>query len=466
VEKPRPSSSSLERLSLPHVELGLALHGAPEVLGQVLGAEPPPEGVDQVALALDGEGAGPFLVATRGGAFLEWIPFGVDPGGMPVLPRERLEDLSSRVAPLDALLKKSRSSVGTKSRAHALLRPLFTSGQRLSREAFVDLAAFQPLYGPDLLELIGDGMAEVHETREMLLRSKIDSPKASLTPVLRGYWNTFWALGHMIVLTMLDGRVAPSVFGKLLDGRGDDLAVTPACDTVGHGILTLALRGLWATANAGEAALAPCRQAMAQAQALPDIIASAGSLIALGSRHPELAADAREALRAELVFDAPKPIAELLVAAKTLLSRGFEAHLDRPEETLAAVKQIGATVMVQCTQEAGPDVGTRFEKADDVPSDVAFALLANSCDPFVTGAEGLRLLSLFLPPIARLAAQELYLPKDLVPALPAWTPETTMELVKPFRELTRHAPAAKAEVPRQGPCPCGSGKKYKRCCGK
>jgi len=33
-------------------------------------------------------------------------------------------------------------------------------------------------------------------------------------------------------------------------------------------------------------------------------------------------------------------------------------------------------------------------------------------------------------------------------------------------ELAREVPVKKEKIPRNAPCPCGSGKKFKRCCGR
>ena len=48
----------------------------------------------------------------------------------------------------------------------------------------------------------------------------------------------------------------------------------------------------------------------------------------------------------------------------------------------------------------------------------------------------------------------------------AMKPDLTVENTHPSRE-TRRAPAVSGEkIGRNDPCPCGSGKKYKKCCGQ
>lgn len=88
-------------------------------------------------------------------------------------------------------------------------------------------------------------------------------------------------------------------------------------------------------------------------------------------------------------------------------------------------------------------------------------------DDFLKDPGDVMHLLVMLPWTARAAPEELYLPADFIKASRTrWRPEDSMHL------LARHAeedkrPVKKPEGPsRSGPCPCGSGKKYKRCCGE
>ncbi|MRG91478.1 hypothetical protein GF068_06005 [Polyangium spumosum] len=113
----------------------------------------------------------------------------------------------------------------------------------------------------------------------------------------------------------------------------------------------------------------------------------------------------------------------------------------------------------------------RFERPEDVPGDLACAFMANAIQCYLHRAEGrgntIALLFLMIPWVARAAPQELYLPRDALRALRIpWSPQHTLDLLCSMRDhegiMKRQAPP---EGPaRKGPCPCGSGKKYKRCC--
>jgi uncharacterized protein YecA (UPF0149 family) len=46
-----------------------------------------------------------------------------------------------------------------------------------------------------------------------------------------------------------------------------------------------------------------------------------------------------------------------------------------------------------------------------------------------------------------------------------WTPEESLERLKRFAEPKKEAVRAQPRPGRNDPCPCGSGKKYKKCHG-
>src|SRR5262249_15788445 len=70
---------------------------------------------------------------------------------------------------------------------------------------------------------------------------------------------------------------------------------------------------------------------------------------------------------------------------------------------------------------------------------------------------------------ARGAPEQCYLPAELAQVLhQPWTPADTWMVLDP--RLKTQAAGGKrgaglASMSGQGPCPCGSGRKYKRCCG-
>lgn len=111
----------------------------------------------------------------------------------------------------------------------------------------------------------------------------------------------------------------------------------------------------------------------------------------------------------------------------------------------------------------------RFEREEDVPEALAMTLPVNTRQSFVDDAEVMALMMLFIPWTARAEPEQLFLPREFIRLVHArWSPEDTMRLLAPLREHYHpKIQAPRQEGPsRKGPCPCGSGEKYKRCCGK
>ncbi len=70
--------------------------------------------------------------------------------------------------------------------------------------------------------------------------------------------------------------------------------------------------------------------------------------------------------------------------------------------------------------------------------------------------------------VARGPIEALYLPAELLRAVhTTWTPERSVALLDRVRRYvgTPRPTVAAARAGRNGPCPCGSGRKHKRCCG-
>lgn len=96
-------------------------------------------------------------------------------------------------------------------------------------------------------------------------------------------------------------------------------------------------------------------------------------------------------------------------------------------------------------------------------------LAVNTRQSFVDDAEVMALTRLFLSRTVRAEPEQLYLPREFIRVVHTrWTPEATMGLLAPLREHYHpKEQAPRQEGPsRKGPYPCGSGEKYKRCCGK
>lgn len=110
-----------------------------------------------------------------------------------------------------------------------------------------------------------------------------------------------------------------------------------------------------------------------------------------------------------------------------------------------------------------------YQQAQDVPEDIAvpWALIVPGDirkDRNVSGW----LLSL-VPYLARSEAELFYLPRDLIDSMKwSWHPDLALHLLDTDRRTNPARQPATYRAPKIGrnePCPCGSGKKFKKCHG-
>jgi hypothetical protein len=75
-----------------------------------------------------------------------------------------------------------------------------------------------------------------------------------------------------------------------------------------------------------------------------------------------------------------------------------------------------------------------------------------------------------VPWLARARLEDLYLPAEVLSWMPMpYEPERALRLFAGHvgqAQAVVDARAKQGGPSRKGPCPCGSGKKYKRCCGE
>jgi hypothetical protein len=76
----------------------------------------------------------------------------------------------------------------------------------------------------------------------------------------------------------------------------------------------------------------------------------------------------------------------------------------------------------------------------------------------------IRGLGAMVPWLSHVDAEDLYLPEDYLSDVRwSWNPDPG--LLVEYRKSFIGPDEAPPQASRNGPCPCGSGKKYKRCCG-
>ncbi|MDI1483519.1 SEC-C metal-binding domain-containing protein [Polyangium sp. y55x31] len=461
--------SRLDRVSLPHVELALSLYRDESLLRYIFDRARVPENAERVALSLDHPEEGPFLIVTRGGRFVTCLGEGMKVSNLPVVTRGQIDGFSAKAEELRERLESAKALAGGKG-VRSLLRRIYEAADELSREEFVAISALQPLYAFEFLRLYLHAASELDDARKttlLPLLRKTDKPRPVYDDALYAYWRTLWAMGHFAVLATLDGRETfPPGFLELLGET-----TTFSWPATRQGFLPFALRGAWATARIGKPLLGLYKRFYQDAESELQNIDSALGILAIGMRHARLRAEAEKALGADIPekwrdTEHGKVTRAIRKIARTIA----EMERDAPEDRQACVRDFGAHLWVGImkSRPAGP---LRYERAEDVPEDLACAVAANTFQCYLRGSAGLAnaltWLYTLIPWAARAAPEALYLPRAAVAAVhEPFRPELALGVLRAMRD---HVAPARRQAPpegpaRKGPCPCGSGKKYKRCC--
>jgi hypothetical protein len=457
--------SRLDRVSMPQVELALELYRDPGMLKFVLESAKLPEGAERVAIALEDSPTSPYVIVTREGRFVTCLGEGMRVD-LPIVSRSRLDALSTRVETLRARMEACAKFAGPRGGVGKLLSRIHQAGNSLTREEMVALSGIQPLMAFEFFRYMLVCTTDLANAREVLTRHLKRSPKLkpALHPAARAYWDSFWALGHFSVLAAMGG---PELLTRLPDDIRERLLSTSySWGCVRQGLSALALRGVWASARIGKELLPTHKRMHREATTELTTLDSGMALLAVACRHSRLRAEARKALEAgPAVSDTA--MGKLIETYSNMLVGVAEDDELRPEELRQEQIELGAHFAVMECQglPPGPHVYTREE---DVPPELALTFLANleapfigfkGIDPFLVGT------AVAVPWVARADAEDLYFPEEVVRCIRRpWIPDYTIALLNAQSLHYRRKPPPKPEISRQGPCPCGSGKKYKRCC--
>lgn len=459
--------SRLDRVSLPHVELALDLYRNPDHLRFLLDHARVPDNAERVAVSLDHPQRGPFLIVTRDGRFVTCLGEGMSPGDRPIVTREKLDGAAQKVSALRARMDACLNHTATTGGMQRLTRRLYEAADELSREDFVALSALQPLCATDFLKDYFALSRDHERARDLLLTQlrRSDNLRPEFRDLLREYWNTAHAMGHLALLASMDG---PDVVERLSEpARRAFVKSSFSWPLVRQGILSLAVRGTWGAARLGKPVLATYKRLFADAGSMLTVLDHGLALAALGLRHTRLRAEVQKDIAAGPSIDRATPVGDLVGRYASVLHKMVRHAFDRPEALAEAQRIFGAQLAVACARDLPPGSPYRFERIEDVPDAIAMPFAVNVPWPFLNQARTVVHMLTCLPWIARAAPEDLYLPGDFLRAFHVpWTPEHALPMLRAYRDYYQRPPipARSQEPARQGPCPCGSGKKYKRCC--
>ena len=435
-----------------HLELAMALYTDHELLRLVLQRAKIPAGAERVAVSLDSVHDGPFVVLTRGGAFVTCLGKHMKAHGLPVIRRSELEaaarDIDRMRERLDRVRQLERESE-EESTLESFRRLAFTNTS-MPREDFVELVRWDALIGEDLHRHLFECAALSQKVLPELAWLRPDRRRTSLDDrLLETWWNLFWQISNLHVVANVGEVHARCTQFERNASQPPQLPAAAASSNVmtwGIPLVQTTARAIWSSMRHIDVTLDVAEKA-ARDQACTRIIRDTTlTAVAIGSACGRRRALQILACRAGDADAVDAPMTPHLRHAM----RDPELAID--ELTLHAQELIAA--------ELGGD-------PRDVPPDVARARLVTGQDDWLSDPSALERLARAVPWLAVADASELFVPRAWVSSV-SFTPERAFSLVRSLARvqgLGRPAPVKRDATPeRNERCHCGSGQKYKRCC--
>ncbi|MFI5297948.1 MAG: SEC-C metal-binding domain-containing protein [Polyangiales bacterium] len=453
----------LDRVNDVQVELALRLYRDDGLLRYLFETAGVAESAGRVAISLDDDVEGPFVVVTRAGAFVTCLGKGMSPRPHPIVTRAALDTASRRIGKLrETIAIAKQDDDGGTSRSRRLWERLYKAGDALSREEFNQLAAMQPLLGAYLLSIYFRVISEHHEDRLCLANIGRLEPRHHAW--MRRFWNRQHAIGYLMMLLALSGP-------KLIESLPPEARSLGAHLTLGstqQGMLWSATRAAWAAGKLGKPVLALFKTAFVEGETWYDVVDAGNGLLALACRHARLRAEIRKALHAQEHRAASLAADDWRRPLWSVYGVSFERCVDQSDALLEWQERTGRGLAVEWARE-NLEVGhrCRFEREADVPKELAMWWMPSVPASVTQGGRGFTDMLDCIPWAARARPEEFFLPADLEAGVhSSWAPDATTALLDavPFGPA-KGTPHVAAPTPgRNDPCSCGSGRKFKKCC--
>ena len=453
--------SRLDRLALPEVELALGFYRDHELVRFMLGELKLPEGAERVALSLDDPRAGPFVIVTREGRFVTCLGRGMKPGHCPIVTRAQVDALSARHERLAAARALEAKGGGLKG----IFVHLLHAGDAVSREEMAVACAMLPLYEGLITTMVVDVAKTISAGRLsiMAVMRRQGPPSRRERAAMHATWRLLWMMGH---LALLSAQTLRPKLDAILGRNREEAATMFSGALFREWTLCGAARGIWAAARLGKQLLPGYKDAYERAESLLGFAEMHLVLALLGLRHARLRAEAQKALGTVPGFFVGN--ARFEERARSMVQRVAAAY-EEPEVLRALHLRRGQEEVVARTRHLGAGSALKPSRPEEVPEAVAMAMAANLEAEFVKDEAMLLHLYAMLPWLSRAQAEDFYLPRQWLEAVwRPWTPARTRAMLAGLEAqemMLREAVRAHAPPTRNGPCPCGSGKKYKKCCG-
>ena len=453
----------LERLSMPQADFALALYRDPDLVRYVLTFLKLPDGVERVALALEHGPDTPHIIVARDGAFVTCLGKDMAVGDHVVVSRERLDRLSADWEGLRTAVGRVRNT----GHARQLFRRLYRNGSALPREDVRTLRALYPLQWPEMFRDTMDLADRLQDFRARYRRTSYRRLSAAAVEALRGYWEATWALAHLVALhgTVLRELAEPRVGSLPIE---DQMGFCVSWFTSRTLSGPLALRGAWAAARAGQCLLPAYKHKFDECSTLTTFIDSVVGLVSLGLRHRRLRGEVRKILgrRRNPCFspDAILPDFKYMQALIPL----YDHVLSNEEDLRQAHRRLAEEVVKRTRAHAPADHPILTMPEEGLVEDFGHVLPLLEDSRLFGESRSHLVLTILLPWTISVDLEQLYLPAEQLAWMePGFQAERVLAQLDDYALYTRRTGPRRSEARpgRNEPCSCGSGKKYKRCCG-
>jgi hypothetical protein len=450
----------LDRVTRAQTEFALELYRDHEAVHYVLEHVRLPAEAPRVALAIDDAREGPFVIVTRDGRFVTCLGVGMR-HDHPVVPRGQIDALLAKVADMRARKEIAQRELRPDEEEGNLFQRIVSRGSRFAREDFIAISAFEQLLGMAPYLTMLDMAVEALKLRAAMAHGvgKVVI-KTSTTKAFEKLDRIEWSVAHLMVLSCAAER---SNLDQIVEtNQAGTGSPTMSCSLQAGS--TFLLRAAWAAARLGKPALAGYKTSLAESKDWLMMLDAALGLGAIGLRHSGTLSDVRRILESHPMppGDPPSDPVSAARAAVCALVLDSVDHADERTETTMKIGRDFCVIMGQNLPEGHP---LHFATPEAAP-DALVRTAVLSLDADVKDGRIQQLVIGALPVAARAAAEDFYYPREVVRAwLGQWEPEESLERLKRFAEPKKEAVRAEPKPGRNDPCPCGSGKKYKKCHG-
>jgi hypothetical protein len=456
----------LDRVSRAQTEFALELYRDHEAVAYLLDRVHLPPAAPRVALAIDDPREGPFVVVTRDGRFVTCLGTGMH-HDLPVVPRAQIDALLAKVAEQRSRKEIAQRELRPDEEEGNILQRIISRGSRFAREDFMAMTAFEPMLGMMPFRTMMEMAVECVKLRPIMAHGahKV-AIKGSTRTAFEKLDRLEWAVAHLMLLSGAGERRTLDEILAAARAHASPTSPTFACSTQAGA--TFFSRSAWVAARLGRGAIPIYKRALAEAMDWMAILDAGLGLCAIGLRHAGSLGEVRRILES---YELPPPPPEGGVHVSLDDVRRSVAHavldtLDHADERAETAMKVGRELGVAPGNNLPEGHPLRFDTPEQVPDDLARTAVlgvdADVRDPRVQS-----FLLLVLPVAARAAAEDFYHPRDVVRAwFGQWTPEESLERLKRFAEGPKQETVRAAPRPgRNDPCPCGSGRKWKKCHG-